>query len=142
MKAEVAAWQLDIFGEASPVLVVPPKPEPLPDPQYWSPAVREALVDALISLALDSRHGETLPESLMDCASLINARLRNVRVDRSAYFTALGWIMNYWPTAIPYEFVCRVGGVDPETLQEVILERPLLKRDLEELRDACFGTLL
>jgi hypothetical protein len=143
MKPEVAAWQLDIFGgEATPVLVVPPRKDPLPDPRFWSPSVREAMVDGLILLALDSRGAGTLPEALMDCASLINARLRNVKVDREAYFTALGWIMNYWPSALPYEFVCRVSGVNPETMQDVILSRPLLKRDLDELRDAWFGTLL
>ncbi|WP_321817840.1 MULTISPECIES: hypothetical protein [unclassified Paraburkholderia] len=142
MKPEVAAWQLDIFGEATPVLVVPPKPDPLPDPHLWSASVREAMVDALIALARDSRRGDRMPESLMDCASMLSERLRNVKVDADDYRATLGWIMGYWDGALSYEHVCSVNGVDPETLQTVIMDTPLLARDLAELKRVCFGSLL
>lgn len=138
MKAEVAAWQLDIFGEAFPVLVVPPKPDPLPHPSLWSASVRDAMIDALISLARDSRRGDRMPESLMDCATLLSERLRNVRLDVDDYEATLGWIMGYWDGALSYEHVCRVNGIDPETLQQVILDRPLLARDLEQVRRKYF----
>jgi hypothetical protein len=139
MKAEVAAWQLDIFGEASPVLVVPPKPDPLPHPSLWSASVRAAMIDALISLARDSRRGDRMPESLMDCATLLSERLRNVRIDVGDYEATLGWIMGFWDGALSYRDVCRVNGIDPETLQDVILERPLLAHDLKQLRLKYFG---
>ena len=143
MKRDVAAWQLDIFGgEATPVLVVQPKPDPLPDPQYWSASVREAMIDALISLARDSRRGDRMSESLMDCAAMLSERLRNVKVDADDYRATLGWIMGYWSGALPYEHVCSVNGIDPETMQQVILDTPLLAHDLEELRRLCFGSLL
>lgn len=143
MKPEVAAWQLDIFGgEATPVLVVPPKPDPLPDPQYWSASVREGMIDALITLARDSRRGDRMPESLMDCAAMLSERLRNVKLDVDDYRATLGWIMGYWDGALSYELVCSVNGIDPETLQSVIFETPLLARDLAELRRICFGSLL
>ncbi|WP_028214401.1 hypothetical protein [Paraburkholderia mimosarum] len=143
MKRDVAAWQLDIFGgEATPVLVVQPKPDPLPDPQYWSASVREAMIDALISLARDSRRSDRMPESLMDCAAMLSERLRNVKVDADDYCATLGWIMGYWSGALPYEHVCSVNGIGPETMQQVILDTPLLARDLEELRRLCFGSLL
>ncbi|MBB2984293.1 hypothetical protein FHX57_006435 [Paraburkholderia tropica] len=143
MKPEVAAWQLDIFGgEATPVLVVPPKPDPLPDPQYWSSSVREGMIDALITLARDSRRGDRMPESLMDCAAMLSDRLRNVKLDVDDYRATLGWIMGYWDGALSYEHVCSVNGIDPETLQSVIFETPLLARDLAELRRICFGSLL
>ncbi|QGZ66984.1 hypothetical protein [Paraburkholderia acidisoli] len=143
MKPEVAGWQLDIFGgEATPVLVVPPRPDPLPDPQYWSVAIRESMVDALITLARDSRRGDRMPESLMDCATMLSERLRNVKLDVDDYRATLGWIMGYWDGALPYEHVCSVNGIDPETLQAVIFDTPLLARDLDELRRLCFGSLL
>ena len=138
MKAEVAAWQLDIFGEASPVLVVPPKPDPLPHPKLWSASARNTMVDALIWLACDSRRGDTLPESLKDCASMINERLRNVRLDVDDYRATLGWIMGYWDGAVSYKKVCALNGVKPEAMQDVILETPLLARDLEQVRKAWF----
>lgn len=143
MKPEVAAWQLDIFGgEATPVLVVPPRPDPLPDPHLWSASVREGMVDALISLARDSRRGDRMPESLMDCATMLSERLRNVKLDPDDYRATLGWIMGYWEGALSYEHVCRVNGIDPETLQAAIMDTPLLARDLVELRRICFGSLL
>jgi hypothetical protein len=143
MKSEVAAWQLDIFGgEATRVLAVPPKIDPLPDPQYWSASVREAMVDALVSLARDSRRGDRVPESLMDCATMLSERLRNVRIDVDDYRATLGWIMGFWSGALPYEHVCSVNGIDPETMQQVILDTPLLARDLEELRRISFGSLI
>ncbi|MDQ7980358.1 hypothetical protein QYH69_24270 [Paraburkholderia sp. SARCC-3016] len=142
MEQHVAAWQLDIFGDPSPVLIQPPKPDPLPDPYLWSAAVRDKMVDALISLASDSRSGDSMPESLMDCATLLSERLRNVKIDIGDYNATLGWIMGYWYGALPYEYVCRVNGVDPETLQDVILTTPLLAHDLRSLRTMCFGTLL
>ena len=138
MKAEVAAWQFDIFGEASPVLVVPPKPDPLPHPSLWSASVRDAMVIALISLACDSRRGDRMPESLMDCATLLSERLRDVRIDVDDYRATLGWIMGYWDGLLSYKDVCRVSGVRPETMQDAILETPLLARDLEEVRKEWF----
>ncbi|REG45418.1 hypothetical protein B0G80_9013 [Paraburkholderia sp. BL6669N2] len=142
MEMHVAAWQLDMFGESSPVVVTPSKPEPLPDPHLWGAAVREKMVDALISLASDSRRGDSMPESLMDCAALLSERLRNRKIDLDDYRATLGWIMGYWEGALPYVYVCKVNGVDPETMQDVILTTPLLERDLLELRRMCFGTLL
>ncbi|MGF6997374.1 hypothetical protein [Paraburkholderia sp. GAS32] len=142
METQVAAWQLDIFGESSPIVITPARPDPLPDPHLWSEAVRDRMVDALISLACDSRRGDSMPESLMDCADLLSERLRNRKIDTDDYRATLGWIMGYWNGALPYVFVCKVNGVDPETLQDVILSTPLLARDLRELRQMCFGTLL
>jgi hypothetical protein len=142
MDPHVAAWQLDMFGESSPVVIPPPKPDPLPDPHLWSNDVREQMVDALVSLACDSRRGDRMPESLMDCAAMLSERLRNVKVDIHDYHATLGWIMCYWHGALPYEYVCKVNGVDPETMQDVILSTPLLAHDLRELQTQCFGTLL
>jgi hypothetical protein len=142
MEQHVAAWQLDMFGESSPVIVAPPKPDPLPDPHLWSDAVREKMVDALILLACDSRRGDSMPESLMDCADLLSERLRNRKIDIDDYRATLGWIMGYWDGALPYVYVCKVNGVDPEAMQDVILTTPLLERDLRDLQRMCFGTLL
>ncbi|APA90426.1 hypothetical protein BJG93_33090 (plasmid) [Paraburkholderia sprentiae WSM5005] len=142
METHVAAWQLDIFGESSPVLVTTPRPEPLPDPQFWSDTVRDRMIDALISLASDSRRGDSMPESLMDCADLLSERLRNRKLDVDDYRATLGWIMGYWDGALPYVYVCKVNGIDPEALQDVIMSTPLLARDLRELQRMCFGTLL
>ena len=50
--------------------------------------------------------------------------------------------MEFWNGALPYRFVCQINGVDPEILQDVILSNPLLRRDMEEVRRECFGTLL
>ncbi|CAE6849529.1 hypothetical protein R75461_07404 [Paraburkholderia nemoris] len=142
METQVAAWQLDMFGESSPIVITPARPDPLPDPHLWSEAVRDRMVDALISLASDSRRGDSMPESLMDCADFLSERLRNRKIDVDDYRATLGWIMGYWDGALPYVFVCKVNGVDPETLQDVILSTPLLARDLRELQRTCFGTLL
>ncbi|MEX3900844.1 MULTISPECIES: hypothetical protein [Paraburkholderia] len=142
METHVAAWQLDMFGDSSPVVVPPPKPDPLPDPHLWSESVRAKMVDALISLASDSRSGDNMPESLMDCADLLSERLRNRKIDVDDYRATLGWIMGYWHGALPYLYVCKVNGVDPEILQDAILSTPLLLRDLREVQRVCFGTLL
>ncbi|TDN59080.1 hypothetical protein [Paraburkholderia sp. BL10I2N1] len=142
MEPQVAAWQLDMFGDSSPVVVPLPKPDPLPDPHLWNESIRNRMVDALISLASDSRRGDSMPESLMDCADLLSERLRNRKIDVEDYHATLGWIMGYWDGALPYLYVCKVNGVDPETLQDVIMSTPLLARDLRELKRACFGTLL
>ncbi|HDR8934445.1 TPA: hypothetical protein QDB15_006240 [Burkholderia vietnamiensis] len=142
METHVAAWQLDIFGGENPVVLSPPKPDPLPDPQHWSASAREQMIDALISLACDSRRGDRMPESLMDCANLLSERLRNRKIDIDDYFATLGWIMGYWHGALPYAYVCGVNGIDPETMQDVILNTPLLARDLGELKRICFGSLL
>jgi len=142
METHVAAWQLDIFGESSPVLVTTSRSDPLPDPQFWSNTVRDKMIDALISLASDSRRGDRMPESLMDCADLLSERLRNRKLDVEDYRATLGWIMGYWDGALPYKYVCKVNGIDPEALQDVILSTPLLARDLRELQRMCFGTLL
>ncbi|ADG20606.1 hypothetical protein [Paraburkholderia atlantica] len=142
METHVAAWQLDMFGDSSPVLVTTPRPDPLPDPQFWSATVRDRMVDALISFASDSRRGDTMPESLMDCAALLSDRLCNRKLDVDDYRATLGWIMGYWDGALPYLFVCGVSGVNHEILQDAILDTPLLAHDLRELQRMCFGTLL
>ncbi|MFL9876497.1 hypothetical protein [Paraburkholderia megapolitana] len=142
MQPHVAAWQLDMFGDATRVVAAVARPDPLPDPHLWGEAVREKMVDALISLASDSRRGDRMPESLMDCAELLSDRLCNRRLDANDYRATLGWIMGYWYGALPYLYVCRVNGVDPEILQDAILTTPLLARDLKELRQMCFGTLI
>jgi len=49
---------------------------------------------------------------------------------------------HYWDGALPYLYVCAVTGVSPEVLQDVILNQPRLKRDLDELRHSFCGTLL
>lgn len=141
--ATESAWQLDFFGEPIAVCITPKaKPDPLPDPFLWSEGVREQMVDALITLAMDSRKGDSMPESLMDCAELLSQRLRNVDIDFGDYIATLGWIMGYWGGALPYEFVCRANAVDPETLQDVILTTPLLKADLDRLKARSYGTLI
>ncbi|MEW6342974.1 MAG: hypothetical protein AB1704_20125 [Pseudomonadota bacterium] len=143
MEPQAAAWQLDFFAEATPVLVAPAaKPDPLPHPALWSAAIKDQMVDALIALACDSRRGDSMPESLMDCADLLSQRLRGVEVDREDYRATLGWIMGYWDGALSYDYVCRVNGVDPETLQDVVLSNRLLKGDLELIKSQLFGTLI
>jgi hypothetical protein len=138
-----AAWQLDFFGEATAVTTKPvSKPDVLPDPHLWSDSIREQMVGALLTLAMDSRKGDSMPESLMDCADLLSQRLRSVEVDMDDYYATLGWVMGYWGGALPYEFVCRVNGVDPETLQDVILSTPALKADLDRLKARFRGTLI
>ncbi|CAE6956769.1 hypothetical protein [Paraburkholderia domus] len=141
--ATASAWQLDFFGEATAVSIKPvAKPDPLPDPYLWSESIREQMVDALITLAMDSRKGDSMPESLMDCADLLSQRLRNVEIDLADYNATLGWVMGYWDGALPYVFVCRANGVDPETLQDVILSTPVLKADLDRLTARSRGTLI
>lgn len=142
MKMQLAAWQLDFFGDAAPLTVDPPKRDPLPDPKYWSESVRERMIDALISLACDSRRGDNLPESLADCADLLRSRMHGKAVEKDDFEMTLGWIFGYWDGAVPYTYVCAVTGVDPEVLQDVILNHPRLKRDLDEVRRMSCGTLL
>ena len=142
METTTAGWQLDIFGEAAAIEVPPPKLDPLPDPSLWSETVREKMVDALISLACDSRRGDNMPESLIDCAEMLRARMRNRTLDREEYSMTLGWIFGYWNGALPYTYVCAVSGVDPETLQDVILNQRRLREDLEAVRRLCCGSLL
>ena len=145
MHNDVAAWQLDIFGDESPIVVAHAKSEPLPDPQYWSESVMEKMVDALVSLATDSRRGDSMPESLMDCCTLLSDRLkpkRKKRFELEDYRATLGWIMGFWSGALSYDYVCKVNGVDPEFLQDIIMSNALLKRDMEEVRHDTFGSLL
>ena len=144
MQAEVAAWQLDMFGAPeAPITRVQAKPDPLPDPRLWSAEVKDKIVDALISLATDSRRGDNMPESLMDCAVLFSERLRNrKKMELEDYRATLGWVMEFWSGALPYRYVCKINGVDPEFLQDIILSNPLLKRDMEDVRRECFGTLV
>jgi hypothetical protein len=143
MESQAVAWQLDFFAEPTQVPVAPvAKPDPLPHPVLWSAAVKDQMVDALISLACDSRRGDSMPESLMDCADLLSQRLRGVVVDWEDYRATLGWIMGYWGGALPYGYVCRVNGVDPETLQDVVLSNRLLKGDLDLIKSQTFGTLI
>ncbi|MGF6782054.1 hypothetical protein [Paraburkholderia sp. GAS334] len=142
MNTHVAAWQLDMFDESSPVHILIPKPDPLPDPHLWSESVRDKMVDALISRARDSRRGDKMPESLMDCAYLISDRLRNKKIDATDYGATLGWIMGYWDGAVPYVHVCEVSGTKVRFLRDFILDTPLLACDLRELQRAVFGSLL
>ncbi|AXF18828.1 MULTISPECIES: hypothetical protein [Paraburkholderia] len=144
METEITAWQLDMFGGELPILSSPPlKPEPLPDPKFWSEAVREKMVDALVGFATDSRRGDNMPESLMDCCTLLSDRLRNrKKLELDDYRATLGWVMEFWDGALPYRYVCLINGVDPEILQDVIVSNPLLKRDMEDVRRCCFGSLL
>ncbi|WP_454754742.1 hypothetical protein [Cupriavidus necator] len=142
METTTAGRQLDFFGEAAAIVLPPPKLDPLPDPSLWSEAVREKMVDALISLACDSRRGDNMPESLIDCAEMLRARMRNRPLDPEEYSMTLGWIFGYWNGALPYTYVCAVSGVDPETLQDVILNHGRLRRDLEAVRRLRCGSLL
>lgn len=115
MHTKVAAWQLDMFdAPPTPVVRVQAKPEPLPDPKYWSEAVTSKMVDALISLATDSRRGDNMPESLMDCATLFSERLNNRKnLDLDDYRATLGWVMEFWNGALPYRFVCQINWRRP-----------------------------
>lgn len=143
METMAAGWQLDFFGEATAIVVPPPKVDPLPDPSLWSDSVQEKMVDALISLACDSRRGDNMPESLIDCADLLRDRLRNKSsLDLEEYSMTLGWIFGYWNGALPYTYVCALCGVSPEVLQDVVLNNARLKADLDEVRRQCCGSLL
>ncbi|MBY4898663.1 hypothetical protein [Cupriavidus sp. AU9028] len=142
MNTLATGCQFDLFGEAALVAIPPYKPDPLPDPSHWSEAVREKMVDALISLACDSRRGDNMPESLIDCADLLRARIRNRHLDHEELRMTLGWIFGYWDGALPYRYVCAVSGVNPETLQDVILNNARLRSDLDEVRRMCCGSLL
>ncbi|CAG9165693.1 hypothetical protein [Cupriavidus pinatubonensis] len=142
MEMKPAAWQLDFFGDAAPVKILPPKRDPLPDPLHWSDSVREQMVDALISLACDSRRGDNLPESLADCADMLRARMEGKSVEKDDYDMTLGWIFGYWDGALPYAYVCAITGVNPEVLQDIILNHSRLRRDLAEVRGMRCGTLL
>jgi hypothetical protein len=143
MQNEVTAWQLDMFGGPSAIVPATVKRDPLPDPQFWSNSVIDKMVDALVSLATDSRRGDNMPESLMDCCTLFSERLRNKKkFDADDYRATLGWVMGFWEGALPYRYVCSINGIDPEILQDIIMSNPLLKRDMEEVRWECFGTLL
>lgn len=143
MQNDVTAWQLDMFGGPSEIVANIVKSDPLPDPRFWSEAVKEKMVDALVSLATDSRRGDNMPESLMDCCTLFSERLKNKKkLDVDDYKATLGWVMGFWDGALPYQYVCAINGVDPEILQDIIASNPLLKRDMEEVRCECFGTLL
>ncbi|RWA55699.1 hypothetical protein AU476_06200 [Cupriavidus sp. UYMSc13B] len=142
MDTTTAGLQLDFFGEAAAIVMPPPKPDTLPDPSQWSELVREKMVDALISLACDSRRGDNMPESLIDCAEMLRARMRNRSLDLEEYSMTLGWIFGYWNGALPYTHVCAVSAVDPETLQDVILNHAVLRADLEGVRRLCRGSLL
>jgi len=105
----------------------------------------EKMVDALVSLATDSRRGDSMPESLMDCCTLLSDRLkpkRKKRFELEDYRATLGWIMGFWDGALSYDYVCKVNGVDPEFLQDIIMSNALLKRDMEEVRHDTFGSLL
>ena len=78
MQNEVTAWQLDLFAGPSAIVPSVAKPDPLPDPRFWSADVMNKMVDALVSLATDSRRGDNMPESLMDCCTLFSERLRKI----------------------------------------------------------------
>ena len=142
MQSVLVGQQLDIFGGAVPVFRNIPNNEPLPDPSLWSESVREKMIDALISFACDSRRGDKMPESIMDCATLLGERIRGVAVDRYDFLVTLGWITGYLDGALPYAYVCAINGIDPETLQDVIYSSSVLMRDLRELQHVCCGTLI
>lgn len=142
MEIATAGWQLDFFGEAAAIVAPPPKVDPLPDPSLWSESVREKMVDALISLACDSRRGDNMPESLLDCAELLRSRIRSKPLDLEEYSMTLGWIFGYWDGALPYQYVCAVSGVSHEVLQDVILNNARLRADLDGVRRLCCGSLL
>ena len=145
MHNDVAAWQLDIFGVESPVVVTGTRPDPLPNPSQWSESVLDGMADALYHFACDRRKNDELPESITDSAKMLGHRLRprqKARFDMADYKATLGWIMGFWEGAVPYKHVCEVGGVPVEWLQNFILDNPLLKRDMEEVRRECFGSLL
>lgn len=83
-----------------------------------------------------------MPEALRDCSLMLNARLANRKVDTADYRATLGWIFGYWDGAISYVDVCGHFPIEPGVMRDVILTSPLLKRDLDELRHLCFGTLV
>ncbi|WP_063553409.1 hypothetical protein [Burkholderia territorii] len=141
MKAHVAGWQLDMFGSSSPILITPPKPDPLPDPELWAPHVREKLAEAVVFLALDSRRSDNLPEILADCAAILNDRFCNRPIDKVDYYSTLGWIMELWTGAIPYRWVCAIRNVNPRTMQDAIRDYPLFNYDFERLNRWCSGQL-
>ncbi|AOJ73590.1 MULTISPECIES: hypothetical protein [Burkholderia] len=141
MKPHVAGWQLDMFGGESPILISPTKPDPLPDPSLWEPHVREKLAEAVIFFALDSRHSDNVPEALIDCAEVLHQRLCNRTVDKVDYYATLGWIMELWTGAIPYQVVCALGRVRPRTMQDAIRDVPLLNYDFNTLNRWCSGQL-
>jgi hypothetical protein len=141
MEPHVAAWQLDMFGDASPIVILPPKPDPLPDPSQWAPHVREQLAEAVFFLAVDSRHGDSVPEALMDCAEILRDRLCNRPVDKADYYATLGWIMELWSGAIPYSLVCALGRIRSRSMQDVIRDNPLLNFDYMRLNRWCSGQL-
>ncbi|MGS0896850.1 hypothetical protein ACVBGC_30595 [Burkholderia stagnalis] len=141
MKPQVAGWQLDMFGSSSPILITPPKPDPLPDPEQWAPHVREKLAEEVILLSLDSRGSSKVPEALMDCAELLNHRITNRPVDKRDYYATLGWIMELWSGVIPYRLVCAHGRVRPRAMQDAIRDYPLLNYDFERLSRWCSGQL-
>jgi len=142
MDANLIGWQLDIFGGESAVVAPTKNPDPLPDPHTWNEDVREKMVDALIGLACDSRRGDNMPESLLDCAEMLRARMTNRAVGHEDYAMTLGWIFEMWDGALPYRYVCAVNAIDPETMQDVILNNPRLARDLDEVRLLSRGTLV
>jgi len=141
MTMQTVGWQLDCFSAATPVKVKVPRPDPFPAPHLWSEAIREQLTDALIALACDSRRGVNLPESLIDCAEMLRARMTTGARDED-YEMTLGWIFQYWDGAIPYRYICSISGVNPEVLMDVVLGSPILKRDLERVGRMKFGTLV
>ena len=142
MQNILVGHQFDIFGGVAPIFRIVPNRDPLPDPSVWSEPVREKMVDALLSLACDSRRGDKMPESIMDCATMLGERMRGVNVDREDYMATLGWIMGYWDGALPYQYVCAVNAIDPELLQDLIYGSQTLSRDLRELQRMRCGTLL
>jgi len=142
MQTQVIAHQLDFFGAPIPIQANVSTSEPLPHPSLWSDSVKEKMVDALIEFACDSRRGDTMPESLMDCAELLSLRLKGSPFDKHDYAATIGWIMGYWDGAVPYKFVCLRNGIDPEILQDVLYGNALLRTDVETVRSSCFGSLL
>lgn len=137
-----AAWKIDFFDTTEPAGRICSKQESLPDPQFWSSSVREKMVDALIGLACGSRHGESIPESLVDCANMLRARMADRAVDVYDYRMTLGWIFEYWNGALPYALVCAVAGISPQVLQGVVLNNKKLSEDLKDVSRMRRRTLL
>jgi hypothetical protein len=72
---------------------------------------------------------------------MLHHRLCNRAVDKVDYYATLGWIMELWTGAIPYQVVCAVGRVPPRAMQDAIRDTPLLNYDFNRLNRWCSGQL-
>lgn len=127
--------QMDLFAAAFQVAVESQEQarDFLNDPKGWSEEVRDQMVNGMLLFAVDTVDG-TVPAILMDCAKMLADRLNKRKLDLDDYFATIGWIVGDWNGGLPYRFVCKVSGVDPDILKGVVYESPLLHRDLIELQ--------